>query len=135
MVNFVMLNPSTADASTDDPTIRRCLGFAKSWGFGGLVVTNLFAFRATDPKELYRTPEAVGPLNDEYIVRWAGGADLVIAAWGTLGVMRGRGAAVLARLRQSGIAVHAIKRTSGGYPSHPLYLPAHLTPSPLEAQS
>lgn len=133
IVNFVMMNPSVADASVDDPTIRRCIGFARSWGYGGLVVTNLFALRSTDPMELYHVDDPVGPLNDEYIARWAGGADLVVAAWGALGVMKGRSAEVLYDLRKRGIVPHAISMTKGGHPGHPLYLPKILRPVPMEA--
>jgi hypothetical protein len=132
VVNFIMLNPSVADASVDDPTIRRCIGFAKSWGYGGLVVTNLFAFRATDPKDLYHTADPVGPLNDEYIARWAGGADLVVAAWGATGVAKYRAAYLIGGLRSRGIVVHAIRLTGSGHPGHPLYLPANLHPTPME---
>lgn len=134
VVNFIMLNPSTADASIDDPTIRRCIGFAKSWGYGGLVVTNLFAFRATDPMQLYHADDPIGSLNDEYIARWAGGANLVVAAWGALGVINGRWAEVLDGLRKRGIVPHYIKLTMSGFPGHPLYLPANLRPIPMESR-
>src|SRR5581483_9586135 len=82
VVNFIMLNPSTADAETDDPTIRRCLGFAKAWGYGTLVVTNLFAYRATDPAELAKAGDPVGPDNDTRLWSEAQLSDLVVCAWG-----------------------------------------------------
>ena len=67
-VAFVMLNPSTADAARDDPTIRRCASFARSWGYGSLEVVNLFAYRASEPKRLRQTPDPIGPANDDYLV-------------------------------------------------------------------
>lgn len=132
VINFIMLNPSTADASEDDPTIRRCIGYAKSWGYGGLVVTNLFAWRSTDPLVLYSVFDPVGSLNDGYIARWAGSSDLVVAAWGALGVIKQRCKEVLGELRELKVPVHALKLTASGQPGHPLYLPAHLVPLPME---
>lgn len=82
LVNFVMLNPSTADATVDDPTIRRCIGYARAWDYGHLVVTNLFALRATDPRALKSEDDPIGPDNGEYIAAWAGRADLVVVAGG-----------------------------------------------------
>ena len=81
-VLFVMLNPSTADATTDDATIRRCRGFAVSWGKGGIVVGNLFALRSTDPKGLFRHRDPVGPENDKHLERLARECEMVVAAWG-----------------------------------------------------
>jgi hypothetical protein len=116
MVTFVMLNPSTADAMVDDPTIRRCIGFAKREGFGGLAVVNLFALRATDPRELKHHLDPVGPLNEEYLVNAVRESVAVIAAWGanplTLNVSR-------AFLRFSAGPVFVL----GDRPNHPLYLP------------
>ena len=85
---FVMLNPSTADATRDDPTIRRCRGYAVRWGFQHLYVVNLFAYRATDPKELSESYsnwiDVVGPENDDYLCRVAKASDMIIAAWGAV---------------------------------------------------
>lgn len=81
-VLFVMLNPSTADEHQDDPTIRRCIGFAQTWGYQRLAVGNLYALRATDPRELFRAKDPVGPRNDLALIQLASGADEVIAAWG-----------------------------------------------------
>jgi hypothetical protein len=120
---FLMLNPSTADASKDDPTIRRCVGFAQDWGFSGLLVTNLFALRSTDPDQLYVTPEPIGLGNDEVIVGAAKDCGLVIAAWGTHGAFMNRGAQVLALLEKHNRPVHHLGLTAGGHPKHPLYLP------------
>jgi len=85
VVAFVMLNPSTADAEVLDPTVRRCVGFARAWEFGSLEVVNLFAFRATDPRDLLLAAAPVGPDNDQAIVDAASAADRVVAAWGTRG--------------------------------------------------
>jgi hypothetical protein len=86
IVLFVGFNPSTADEHVDDPTIRRCIGFAKSWGYGGLVMANVYAYRATDPREVIALERdvAVGPNNDETLRTLAEDCDLVVAAWGTL---------------------------------------------------
>lgn len=123
-VLFVMLNPSTADAERDDPTIRRCVGFAQAWGFGGLVVGNLFAFGATRPADLRAAAEPVGPENDRWLAALAREAGLVVAAWGNDGRHRGRDAAVL---RLLGTA-HSLGTTRSGAPRHPLRLPAGLVP-------
>ncbi|MBX6311380.1 MAG: DUF1643 domain-containing protein [Isosphaeraceae bacterium] len=120
--NFLMLNPSTADETTNDPTITRCEQRARRWGYGGLVVTNLFALGATDPAALRRAADPVGPENDEAIAAAALGATIVIGGWGALGIYRGRSAAVRALLASLGVALHALAWTKGGEPAHPLYL-------------
>lgn len=125
-VAFVMLNPSTADASQDDPTIRRCIGFAKAWGFGGLVVGNLFALRSTDPKALYSHPEPIGPENDDHLRRIANEADPVVCAWGTHGTLHDRGREVAELLDGRNLA--ALKVTAAGHPGHPLYIAANAEP-------
>ena len=122
MVNFIMLNPSTADESQDDPTIRRCIGFAQAWNAAELVVTNLFALRATDPRELRCVADPVGPQNDDWILDTARQADRVVCAWGNHGQLGGRGSAVATLLRDAGVELHALKVTKAGQPQHPLYL-------------
>lgn len=121
-VLFVMLNPSTADAQQDDPTIRRLVGFARLWGFNAVDVVNLFAWRATDPRDLPTGEEAVGPLNDRYIREFAGSAEMIICAWGANPAASRRAGAVAAILRESGVQLHCLGVTSGGAPKHPLYL-------------
>lgn len=121
---FVGLNPSTADETQDDPTIRRCIGFAKAWGYGALVMTNLFAFRATDPDEMKRAPLPVGPDNDSFLRRWARDAGVVVAAWGVHGTHRGRDREVRDMLP----TMRVLGLTKDGHPKHPLYLPKDLTP-------
>lgn len=118
---FVMLNPSTADATADDPTIRRCIGFARSWGFDGLEVVNIFALRSTDPRTLYAHPEPIGPRNDEVIAESACFAGRVVCAWGNHGRLLGRGAEVLASLVAAGIQPWCFRLTRAGQPEHPLY--------------
>lgn len=126
---FIMLNPSTADAMEDDPTIRRCIGFARDLGYGRLEVGNLFAFRATDPKALLVAPDPVGPDNNYWLFRLCARADLVIAAWGA-NVTRGRAEAlrrgIFARLPYKEIKCLGV--TKAGHPRHPLYLKADSQP-------
>lgn len=124
-VLFVMLNPSTADARRDDPTIRRCIGFARAWGFGGVEVVNLFAWRATLPRELRRAADPIGPRNDQVIAEAAARAQAVIVAWGIHGVHLGRGddvAHLLAAARP-----RCLGATATGAPRHPLYVRAAVT--------
>ena len=117
-VAFIGLNPSTADASQDDPTIRRCMGFARDWGYGGLLMLNLFAFRATDPAELLKARDPIGPDNDHFINTLAPTAARVVAAWGNHGQHLNRAAAV----RGSVPELYALKINQSGEPGHPLYL-------------
>lgn len=124
---FIGLNPSTADGEFDDPTIRRCLGFARSWGFGSLAMLNLFALRSTDPGVLQTTEDPVGPDNDLWIESEAGLATMVIAAWGVRGSHLQRASEILPRLSD----VHVLGLTKGGQPRHPLYVPGAQRPFPL----
>jgi hypothetical protein len=139
-VNFVMLNPSTADASADDNTVKKITRFAKSWGFGGLVVTNLYALRSRDPAALWKAADPVGPENDAFLGTFATRADLVVCAWGNHGApvwrkngwQRGRGPVVLEKLKSLGVAPHALRITGESQPEHPLFLPGALTPKPFD---
>ncbi|NOJ96672.1 DUF1643 domain-containing protein [Corallococcus coralloides] len=126
-VLFVMLNPSVADGQQDDPTLRRCVGFAQAWGYGALTLCNLFAFRATDPADLMPAKDAVGPLNDAALESAACEASLVVGAWGAHRLVPQRAPAVLALLRRHR-PVHALALTGAGEPRHPLYLAGHLRP-------
>ena len=130
-VCFVMLNPSTANAQVDDPTIRRCLGFAKRLGFGQLEVVNLFALRATDPAKVRKHQDPVGPENDEHILTAVHVCDMTICAWGGNGGYKDRDTAVLRLLRDNGIVPHALRISKNGCPAHPLYLPYSLQPFDL----
>ena len=129
-VLFVMLNPSTADARFDDPTIRRCVGFARAWGYNRLLVGNLFALRATDPATLLTDPDPVGPANDDWLATLASRATIIVAAWDAAPVARDRGRIVLAGLRTAA-PTYTLGLTKDGAPRHPLYLPGALLPQPL----
>lgn len=131
-VMFVALNPSTADEVRNDPTVRRCMGYARFWGYGGLVMTNIFAFRATDPRVMKAAKDPVGPENDSWLQRKAETAGIVVAAWGTHGVYRGREDAVRLMFIQRKVRLMCLGKTKGGHPKHPLYLPkdAPLVPWP-----
>lgn len=119
---FVMLNPSTATEAHNDPTVARCERRARAMGCGSVRVANLFAFRATDPGILRTVADPVGPGNDAALLDSAARADIVICAWGTGGVLHGRGAAVERLLRGAGAALHHLGLTRDGHPRHPLYL-------------
>ena len=93
-VMFIALNPSTADERTDDPTLRRCMGFARNWGYGSVTMANLFAWRATEPRDLLTAPDPIGPDNDAWLERLAAQSGLVVAAWGNHGAHLGRAARV-----------------------------------------
>ena len=123
---FILLNPSTADETQDDPTIRRCIGYAKAWGHGSLIVGNIFALRSTDPKALYSADDPVGPDNDGYLNGIADMASVVVCGWGTHGGFRGRGSEVLRMLEA--FRPTYLKLTKGGLPCHPLYLKSDLAP-------
>lgn len=130
---WVMLNPSTADAATDDPTIRKCIGFAKRLGYGGIDVVNLYAWRATDPREIARADDPVGPLNDATLLsaaRTAGESNSsVICAWGAHARRSPRAADVLDLLRfQATAFCQALRINAGGEPAHPLMLPYSCEP-------
>lgn len=125
-VTFVMLNPSTADAAKDDPTMRRCIGFAMKWGYQALTVVNLFALRSKNPEALYDHPDPVGPLNDRYIREAAADSHKIVCAWGVGGAYRDRGRHVLSLLEDvERSTVWCLGRTKAGLPQHPLYLPGN----------
>lgn len=128
-VNFVMLNPSIATEFKDDPTIRRCIGFARAWGFKGMVVTNLFSYRSTKPAALKKVEDPIGPGNDAHIVEVARSAQKVVLAWGVHGELKGRGDRVVDLLAKEGIPRYALGYTKTGQPQHPLYVPATRRPA------
>lgn len=123
-VVFVMLNPSTADALVDDATIRRCIAFAKVLGFGSLQVVNLFAYRATDPRDLKAAGYPVGEVNDDWIIQACSEADTVVCAWGANARGMTRADEVLQLIRMwAWRSPVALSVTADGIPKHPLYLP------------
>jgi len=126
-VLFVCLNPSRADETHDDPTLLRCVDFAKNWGFGGMCMANLFAFRATQPNALMNAPNPVGDDSDDWLKRLSKDAGAVIVAWGNHGVFLNRSADVLSRLPE----VYCLKINKSRQPSHPLYLKKGLDPIPF----
>lgn len=131
-VLFVCLNPSTADEIRDDHTVARLIGFGMRWGFAKIVVANLFAFRATDPRQMKRRSDPVGPDNNWWLTRLLGESDLCVLAWGNHGLYRRRAAEVCELLRDHAVGMmlsHSKKvpiqcfgRTKRGEPRHPLYL-------------
>jgi hypothetical protein len=128
VANFLMLNPSTADEFKLDPTCARARDFAERWGFGALIVTNVFAWRATDPTALREVSDPVGRGNDRAIVRAAKEAALVVAAWGNHGALLNRSARVMSLLRENGVVPKALRINGSGEPAHPLYLSSRLAP-------
>lgn len=124
-IAFVMLNPSTADAAEDDPTIRRCIGFANRWGFGELRVYNCFALRTPDPEALCGHEDPFGPDFDTYAVK-ARECEKVVVAWGTFGT-KGKNAArvrIFALQNLQGVELWALAINADGSPRHPLYVRA-----------
>jgi hypothetical protein len=129
--NFLMLNPSTADELKLDPSCTRARNYAQKWGFGSLIVTNLFGWRATDPGDMKAIGDPVGPGNDAAILRAAREAAIVVCAWGNHGAHRERAAQVRAYLRSNDVALSYLRlNKASGHPAHPLYLPGSLTPTP-----
>lgn len=118
IVLFICLNPSTADEATDDPTVHKCVEFAKRWEYGGVVLGNLFALRATDPQDLYKSADPVGPENDKWLRKLIAGAEITVVAWGNDGSYMNRDTNVLRLLR----APRCLAINKTGEPRHPLYV-------------
>ncbi len=125
---FIGLNPSTADETKDDPTIRKCIGFSKRWGYGALCMTNLFAVRDTSPASMRRHPEPEGCDNHHHLLQRSSQASIVIAAWGVNGRHRNRDLTVLQWLNGIGVKTHCLRTTKHGFPEHPLYVPYEVVP-------
>lgn len=128
LLTFIMLNPSTADANIDDPTIRRCMRFARDRGYGGIVVLNLFALRSPEPKDLKLAADPVGPLNDPYLIGVFQACKKnsydVIAAWGVHGSYLRRDKRILELAGDVGLQLKCLGITKDGSPKHPLYIRA-----------
>lgn len=131
LITWFMLNPSTATHEVLDPTIRGCLQRAMQWGYGRLVVVNLFALRSTDPAGLALVSDPVGNRNDAYIDQALAVSDRVVCGWGNASAVGRRGNDVLARMRQQGVVPHALATNRNGSPKHPLYVAHSLRPTPL----
>lgn len=130
-IAFICLNPSTADETVNDPTVRRCIDYAQRWGFGRFVMLNLFAFRATDPGDMMAAVDPVGPENDWHIRMNFERVSAVVLAWGNDGAFRGRSRHVMkllagARTRHTP-RLECLTITGLGEPGHPLYLRKDLT--------
>lgn len=123
-VLFICLNPSTADETRDDPTVTRCIHFARTWGYGGVCMANLFAFRATEPTEMESQLEPVGKDNNQWLMKLAQDAEVVVAAWGNHGRYLGRSKEVASLIPN----LCFLKLNKSGEPAHPLYLNAKLIP-------
>lgn len=126
-VLFIGLNPSTADEESDDSTLTRCINYAKEWGYGGVCMGNLFAFRATAPSVMKVSKDPVGHENNEWLIKLAKEAGLVIAAWGNDGSYLGRSKQVIELLPN----LLCLKMNKSGEPAHPLYQKADLQPVPM----
>ena len=123
-VLIVGLNPSTADETEDDPTIRRSIHYAYHWGFGGLIMANLFAFRATLPNDLKKAILPIGEDNNKYILKHQKESGIVVVAWGNDGVLHNRDKEVLKLIHNP----MCLKLNKSGQPAHPLYQKKNLTP-------
>jgi len=121
---FIGLNPSTADETEDDPTINRCINYSKDWGYGGLCMANLFAFRATTPNDMMASNNPIGPDNDEWIKKIAQEAGVIVAAWGNDGSFMDRSKQVKKMIPN----LMCIKINKSGEPAHPLYQPKSAKP-------
>lgn len=126
VVCFIMLNPSTADADIDDPTIRRCIGFGKSWNFDALEVVNLFAWRETAPKFLIAPNDPIGPDNDAAIIQASDRSELVVCAWGAHALAVERALQISAMLKTK--SLYCLGTTRNMQPKHPLYIPGSQQP-------
>lgn len=133
---YIMLNPSTADGSLDDATIRICVGRAERMGMTGIDVVNLFAYRSTDPARLYEIPHPISEplqpdLNTQMIEAYARSAAMVICAWGRHGILHERGRIVLSALRSWHIQSYALRLNKDGSPAHPLRIGYDQQPFPF----
>jgi hypothetical protein len=131
-INFICLNPSTATAEVSDPTVTRLIARVTQLGFERLVVTNIFAFRSTDPRNLRKVDDPNGPDNDTALLNFAKGATMVVCGWSGNRAAKWRGPKVRAMLTGAGIELYALRIGKDGAPCHPLYLPYELKPQRWE---
>ncbi|OSM00281.1 hypothetical protein MAIT1_00764 [Magnetofaba australis IT-1] len=131
MINFLLLNPSTADEAKNDPTVERCERYARAWGYGTMLVTNVFAYRATDPARMKAFANPVGPGNNQAILTAARMAQRVVAAWGNHAQHLQRSDEVRALLERARIPLYCLNLNRSGEPVHPLYQRKDLQPRPL----
>lgn len=126
---WIGLNPSTADENKLDPTLRRIRGYSKAWGYNTFYMLNIFAFRATNPRDMRQTPDPIGPDNDQWMLEMVDKTDRIMCAWGRHGMFQNRQDAVITRLKDRNL--YYLEKTHDGIPKHPLYLKADLLPKPF----
>lgn len=126
-VLFIGLNPSIADENVDDPTVTRCINFAKDWGYGTLLMANLFAYRTTYPKEIYLIDDPIGKDNDYYLLECVKQSDLIVACWGNNGTYMDR-EKIIKELVPN---LYCLQKNKNGTPHHPLRLPRNINPIPF----
>jgi hypothetical protein len=125
---FIMFNPSTADGLRDDPTVRRCIAFAKGWGYGGMWVGNLFALRSTDPDCLLSSPDPVGPHNLTHLQIMTSKSAIVVCAFGNYKILSRLKYNYAEMLQKLGVLLYYIELSINNIPKHPLYLDGTLKP-------
>lgn len=135
LVAFIGLNPSTATEVDNDPTVARCIQYAKDWGFGAMTMLNAFAFRATDPRNMKCVDDPVGPDNDMHLIDVAAAADRVVACWGTHATHLNREDHLLKMFYKHAVRLSCLKLTKEGHPNHPLYLRKDLHPIPFRPEA
>ena len=135
LLNFIGVNGSTADELLNDPTVERMERRARSWGFGCLIVTNLFGWRSTNPKVLKTVDDPVGEQNDAAILEWAKRSKLVLCGWGLNGKLHRRDEKVMAMFAREKITTHCLRLCNDGSPEHPLYIPYSTKPKPYSLTS
>lgn len=131
-IQFIGLNPSTADEVQNDPTVTRCMDFASRWGYDQMVMTNIFAFRATDPEDMKKAEYHAHVTNNYWILKLAAGAGMVLCGWGNHGTFQNRGDEVKSFLKIRKIPLHCLKITNLQQPIHPLYQPSDSQPIPFK---
>lgn len=132
LMAFCMLNPSTADEKTNDPTVERCQRRAMKLGFGGLIVVNIFAYRSTDPEELYTVDNPIGQDNLQAISNAATAVEMFVCGWGKHGKLENRGNEVIQILKSFKVIPYALKINKDGTPAHPLYIGYKVKPKKIE---
>ena len=131
LVMFISLNPSKADDNIDDPTIRRCISFSRSWGYGGFSIGNLLALRSPHPQDLWKDKDPIGPENDKWLVTLKAQAAMVVAAWGNNGAFQNRDHTVAGMFSD----LYCLKISAKGRPCHPLYVAGKLKPKKISKHS
>lgn len=128
---FVLLNPATADETTDDTTLTKCINYAKRWGYGRIELVNLFGYRTKHPDDLHDVDDPVGQENDLHLYHHCDPEKLVVVGWGNHGEIQGRGREVATTLEEFGVELFALGTTQDGHPWHPARKPGDLDPEPF----